>query len=576
MTADSIELDNLSAIVSEVLAIGAGGDVTVQATDSLALTNGARISTTNEGLGASGNLAVNADRIELDNLSTITSEVVATGAGGDVTVQAIDSLALSNRARISTSNGGNGTSGNLSVTSESIVLDGNTTIIGSVVSASGAGGNVTVQATEDITIINEASISTLNNGNDGEAISGNLSVFAERLVLDDAFIDSVVLASGAGGDLVVDATDITATNRAAISTTNQGKGTSGRLSVIADHVVLDDAGILTGTLGSSDAGDITVQVTDQIELNSGSIFSSSTTNADSGDISLVAGDITLRNNSRVLASNFASPEVADVSEAAAGSVDVRADSISLDRSGIRTTGNLGNGGNLSVTANDFLLLRNGSQISTSAGLLSAGGDGGNITIDAPFVVAVLSEDSDITANAFAGSGGSVTISALDIIGLEFQDEITPFSDITASSQIGVDGVTEFNPLSDESIEGGLTELPVNLTDPTGLISQQCALQASDSASEFTVVGRGGLPPDPSQPGTADTFLEDLGAVPREPGTTPEQSRTEDVDEPASPRVIQEAQGWMQDTDGKVYLVSTASQNTALPSPDPMNCPHSQH
>src|SRR3712207_8808007 len=40
---------------------------------------------------------------------------------------------------------------------------------------------------------------------------------------------------------------------------------------------------------------------------------------------------------------------------------------------------------------------------------SAGGDGGNININADFVVAVPKEDSDITANAFNGRGGNINI-----------------------------------------------------------------------------------------------------------------------------------------------------------------------
>nr|WP_199784686.1 hypothetical protein [Nostoc sp. 'Lobaria pulmonaria (5183) cyanobiont'] len=52
-------------------------------------------------------------------------------------------------------------------------------------------------------------------------------------------------------------------------------------------------------------------------------------------------------------------------------------------------------------------MRHGAQISTTAGTAEAGGNGGNINIDVPsgFIVAVPSENSDITANAFTGTSG---------------------------------------------------------------------------------------------------------------------------------------------------------------------------
>ena len=586
VSADQIEVDGLasigeifsdvSSISSTVFASGRGGEVVVDA-NTISVTNGAGISTSNRGEGDSGSLSVSANQIDLDgfaaigetafSVSGITSQVFASGTGGATIVEA-DTISVTNGATISTSNiAGSGTAGNLSVTADSTIdLDGFAAVaepdrtvsgISSQVFASGTGGEVVVDAS-NILVTGSAVISTSNIEGDGAA--GDLLVIADQIRLDGfgaieesrfGFgITSEVLASGTGGNVTVEAGDIFVTNNATIS---------------------------TRTAGIRDAGQLDVSATDRVELREGGTISSeSFTAANSGEVLLTAGDVVLRNGAEISAGTFATPEVANASEAVAGEVRVTAGSVVLDDdSVISTTGNLGNGGNLSVTANDFLLLRNGSRISTSAGLLTAGGDGGNITINTPFVVSVLSEDSDITANAFAGNGGSVTISALDIIGLEFQDEPTSFSDITASSEIGVDGPTVFNPLSDESIEGSLTELPVNLADPTGLISQQCALQASDSASEFTVVGRGGLPPDPSQPGTTDTFLEDLGGTFAEPANNVlEQSRTSMRDEREPLTAIREAQSWIQDASGRVYLVSNASESstTALPTHAPL-CSH---
>ncbi|MEM6716615.1 MAG: hypothetical protein AAF622_16205, partial [Cyanobacteria bacterium P01_C01_bin.147] len=201
---------------------------------------------------------------------------------------------------------------------------------------------------------------------------------------------------------------------------------------------------------------------------------------------------------------------------------------------------------------------------------------GNVTIASPFVLGVLSENSDIIANAVAGDGGLVTITALDIIGLEFQDQLTPFSDITASSDLGLAGITEFNRLTDINVEEGLNELPVDLVDPNDLVSQQCALQASDRASEFTVVGWGGLPPDPSQSGTAGLFLEDLGTV--LPDVTPvlDEARSNAPDELEPLTTIQEAQGWLQDVDGRIYLISATDDDSLAVPPAAVFCSNRPH
>ncbi|NER85006.1 MAG: hypothetical protein F6K42_36965, partial [Leptolyngbya sp. SIO1D8] len=469
----------------------------------------------------------------------IGSEVLSSGSGGDVTVDTTQIL-VADGGTITTSTLGDGTGGSLSITAKQITLEGvpPTAIgglgaggIGSQVLASGSGGDVTVTAT-DISAARSATMTTSNFG-DGDA--GSLRVLAKRIRLDDfAGIASEVFASGAGGDVAVEATDILATNGGSISTI---------------------------TLGFSNAGDIDIQG-DRIELDTSFIASSSVTSANSGDVNLDTEDLVLRNGAGIVAGTFAAFGFPNAAAAAAGEVTVAADRIFLDRGTISTTGNLGDGGNLFVTAKDFVLLRNGSQISTTAGLLTAGGDGGNIVVNAPFVVGVLSENSDITANAFSGSGGTVTVTAFDIIGLEFQDELTPFSDITASSASGPAGITEFNSLTDINVEEGLSALPVDLADPTTLISQQCTLQASDNASEFTVVGRGGLPPDPSQPGAADRFLEDLGTVPADSTNHPINDATISPTvslngEPTSLTTIREAQNWVQDADGRVYLISAA-------------------
>ncbi|MHC5832599.1 MAG: hypothetical protein ACYT04_95630, partial [Nostoc sp.] len=76
----------------------------------------------------------------------------------------------------------------------------------------------------------------------------------------------------------------------------------------------------------------------------------------------------------------------------AGNIDVRARSINLDDAAITAETASGKGGNISLQNLNLLLLRNGSTISTTAGTAQAGGNGGNITIDADLIAAIPNEN----------------------------------------------------------------------------------------------------------------------------------------------------------------------------------------
>ena len=138
-------------------------------------------------------------------------------------------------------------------------------------------------------------------------------------------------------------------------------------------------------------------------------------------------------------------------------------------------------------------MRYASDINTNAGIsgTGVGGNGGNIDINAGFIVALKGENSNISANAFTGNGGNININTNGIYGLEFRSQLTDFSDITASSQFGLQGNVLVTTIGIDPSRG-LTALPINLVDPS---NQSCALggNLSNRQNRFTIAGRGGLP-----------------------------------------------------------------------------------
>lgn len=238
-------------------------------------------------------------------------------------------------------------------------------------------------------------------------------------------------------------------------------------------------------------------------------------------------------------------------------------------------------------------MRRGSRISTTAGTAQAGGNGGNITIDADFLVSVPQENNDITANAFSGQGGRVTLttqglyystilSREQIQTLLETDDLSQFdtsqlltNDITAISQISPQ-LSQIPTLNLQGIDptGGLIELPTDFVDVTRLAEQNLCQAAQ--GSQFIVTGRGGLPTPPTEILNADAAWEDWRIVlERQPNEVIQPDRVR-RDNPQttenSPKTILEAQGWYTDANGNVIL--TAEPTTVIPHETwltPVNC-----
>ena len=113
--------------------------------------------------------------------------------------------------------------------------------------------------------------------------------------------------------------------------------------------------------------------------------------------------------------------------------------------------------------------------------------GGNITIDPQFVVL---QNSQIIAQAFAGSGGAINIIATSAFIAD------PTSIVDASSTLGISGTINIqSPV--QNIGGELTALSQEFSSAAALLAQQCAARAADGKfSTFVVAAREGLPVEP--------------------------------------------------------------------------------
>jgi large exoprotein involved in heme utilization and adhesion len=101
---------------------------------------------------------------------------------------------------------------------------------------------------------------------------------------------------------------------------------------------------------------------------------------------------------------------------------------------------------------------------------------------------VILDSSQILANADAGTGGNINITAGHFIA-------SADSLVDASANTGIDGNVNIDT-PDEDISGSLVDLPESFLDAVALLKQRCAARAGGSASSFVVTGPGGLPAAP--------------------------------------------------------------------------------
>ncbi len=345
-----------------------------------------------------------------------------------------------------------------------------------------------------------------------------------------------------------------------MSASTSGSGKAGEITINTESLTIrNGAKVSTNTSSSGQAGNLTLNVQDRLTLtDSGTGLFASTTPGSTGN----GGSITI-DPQRVLIQDGATIAVNSEGSGTGGNIFLQAGRLELrDRGSITAETASAQGGNITLNVNNLVLLRRDSLISATAGTAQAGGNGGNVTIATPFIIGVLTENSDIRANAFSGNGGNITINATQIFGLRPHPKDTPFSDITASSQLGINGNIILNTLNLDPSQG-LQELNLTPVDPSKLVAQGCnsGRKVVEGQSKFVVLGRGGLSASPDDPFSGTIVLNDLGSLTASSASTVSPAPSAVPLSAATPGAIVEAQGWVKDARGKLYLVSQSANGS---------------
>ncbi|MEQ8383579.1 MAG: filamentous hemagglutinin N-terminal domain-containing protein [Coleofasciculus sp. A1-SPW-01] len=585
LNAENVTLTDGALISTSTGRDGNAGNLTLDVRN-LSLRNGAGVLGNTGADGNGGQLTIkNSELIEVMGRSadgsfpsSIATDLFSpneSGNAGDIDITSQE-LIVQQGGEITSATRGFGDGGNVRLNLESLRLDNGR--INASTSRSGKGGNIQIRASDSIEVIgagfealqekfvrpafaNTLTLDSFSQGivtvTDGEGRAGNIFIETPNFIArDGGLIATTTLNQGRGGNIQIDAT-----NRIELDNSLLGSGTfdqaaSGNVTLTSPRLVArGGAQVLTTTFNSGQAGDLNVNVSESIELsdpnNQGTLLGTglfaSSTQAASGD----GGDININSpTSELNIRDRAAVSVSATGTGNAGDINIDVRSLLLDQGLISATSLSGEGGNINLKVAETFILRNNSQLSTRAGTeTSGGGNGGDMTIDANFIVAVLSENSDIIANAFEGNGGNITINTQTILGLQLSEILTPNSDIIASSELGVDGRIVINtPNIDPS--RGLIELPSTFSDPSGQIISGCP---ADTGDRFVVTGRGGIPHSPGQYLSGRAIWEDTRGLSSQsfPSSTPTNSQLSQTNTPP----LIEAQGWVVDQDGTVILTA---------------------
>ncbi len=543
LSAYSLATDGISQNGGDISLLAPNGNITSGLTSFLLSFS---ISSANAKSGNGGEITLTAKN-QISNLGLFTAS--AFGQAGSANINGLGDLTIADLQVITSKNvdfpkrdydandpntfisiifdkGLSGRSGDVKITGLGNLTFENS-IINSTTQSRDPAGNISISSPDSVILRSNTEILSSTN-NVGSA--GNIRFEVGDLILTDgALVSASTSGAGKAGDISIKANNLTIANGARIQTTTSSTGDSGKIdAIVGNNFILNGSGTglfanttkeSTGKGGSIFIDPPLVSITNGAGISVNSLGA-----GNGGDLKIIADKFVFANNAFLFA-NTAS----------------------------------GEGGNISLQIADIFFPRNNSTITSTAG---GNGNGGNINLLSLFTISIPSENNDIFANAFLGKGGNINITTQALFGIEFRSSQTNLSDITASSEFGLQGNVNINTLGFDPSKG-LVSLPVDVRDPSRLVKERCT--ADRYGNEFIITGKGGLPAKPSDRPTYTSVLDNLGTLPNHPQTANLNSPIpETIAKPDAivENAIVEATGWIVNDKNQVVLVAGAAPTQA--------------
>ncbi|MBD2534970.1 filamentous hemagglutinin N-terminal domain-containing protein, partial [Nostoc flagelliforme FACHB-838] len=399
-----ININNSSLITNRVFvgARGQAGNININA-ETLVVKEGSQVDASTYGAGKGGDLNVYAQNVQIIGASAdgefpsglyASAQTNSTKDAGDLTIKT-HTLLLKDGAQVVTATFGEGKGGNLSVDAQDVQIIG--------ASADGQAPS--------------ALFASVHSTGD----TGDLTIKTHTLLIKDgAQVSASTFGEGKGGNLSVDAQDVqiigTSANGKSISglfadTHPNSTGDAGDLTIKTNTLLVQDgAYVATGTFGVGKGGNLNVDAQDVQILGrsangrAGSgLYASAEANStgDAGDLTIKTHTLLLKDGARVSASTQGGGNGGNLSVDAQDVQILGRSADSEYASGLYTAAlpdSTGDAGDLAIKTNT-LLVQDGAAITVQS---LGTGTAGNLKIDAPFIRlnnnALLSGDTQSAKN----------------------------------------------------------------------------------------------------------------------------------------------------------------------------------
>lgn len=437
-----------------------GGNIEITA-NTLEILNGAKVRTlvfpNQSGTAGNVNLDIR-DTIIVDGFNTVAEEssVISSalyrnsqGQGGNVNITATN-LQVLNGAQLTAATFGDGDAGSLTlnITARALVDDANspgvTTIASSVEpGARGNAGNVNISANE-LQVIN---VGTLRASTSGQGNAGNVEVTANTLdVLNGGQLSASTFADGEAGDVIltiaetvrIDGDSLTFDQPTSVGSTVEAnaQGNGGDVKIIATNLeVMNGGNVSTIVAGDGNGGDVVLSIRDTARFEGvappdgqPSGISSSIQpggDGDGGDIEITAGNLEVLEGAQIFSATFSDGDAGDITLAITETARFEGtDRLTDSRPSTAATSvginGRGDGGDLTITANNLDVLNGAQLISGSVGNGDAGDVILNVTDTARFEGPnpANTSTSGVGSDVFAegrGTAGDIVLNATNLL-----------------------------------------------------------------------------------------------------------------------------------------------------------------
>ncbi|OUL35949.1 S-layer family protein [Nostoc sp. 106C] len=537
------------------------GDITLNATREIKVAGEGSFVFNNvqeQAQGKGGNLIVNTPHFLMEDGTQVAVSTLGAGRGGNLTINAENSVQVISSDLFTTVESGSGNAGNLTINTQHLRVLESGAEITTATFGEGKAGNLTVNATDFVEISgNTGLFSSAARGSTGDA--GDLTINTpELLIQKGARISASTLGPGKAGDVTINTDRVIIQDRATVTTGTLLTGQGGNLTISTGQLLIQGgAQVITSTFGAGKGGNLTVNAFDVqlIGRSTDGQFASGLYATAQPNSTGNAGDLTIKTNT-LLVRDGARVSVQSSGTGTAGNMTVNARSIRLDKNALLTANTRSvkmepDSEQATININSpLVIVSRNSNIRTNA--TGENVIGGNINIDTNFLVAF--ENSDISANSANFRGGNVRINAQGIFGTQFRDMLSDrTSDITATGvSPEFSGNVELNT-PDVDPSKGLVELPINIVDAQEQIAQGCTPRG-EQISSFVVTGRGGLSESPNEMLNDDAIEVNLVTL------DPKANHSSATVSAIAPAPIVEAQGLVMSKNGQVLLTATPNHS----------------